>query len=174
MIALTGKTLAQTLQGAGLSLTVVSGNALAVSPAERLTDELRSLIRANKSALIEFVQASSQAANDPAPVPILNPDLSCWPGGPAWNTAEIERFTARLLRFAGKGLQMSLAEQFANKLVLRDREWDDRRACLECFHCSGSGPWRCGNWRAAGALEPTLPRTLVDVLQRCEGFEPWA
>jgi hypothetical protein len=60
--------------------------------------------------------------------------------------------------------------------VIRDRDTDDRRSCLECRHLSGYGPtsWRCGNWQAAGiAIRPRdtqLPADLVLQLQRCDGF----
>lgn len=94
------------------------------------------------------------------------------------NTVEIDAFTARLARFTDKGMSLSDAEALADKLVVRDREGDDRRLCLECVHLSGFGPtsWRCGNWQAAGiAIRPhdtQLPTDLALHLQRCDGFMP--
>ena len=94
------------------------------------------------------------------------------------NTVEIDAFTARLARFTAKGMSLSDAEALADKLVVRDREGDDRRLCLECVHLSGFGPtsWRCGNWQAAGIAirshDTQLPADLVLQLQRCGGFTP--
>ncbi len=92
------------------------------------------------------------------------------------NGTEIDLFTARLYRFTDKGLTVTEGEAMADKLVLRDREQDDRRICLECKHFGGHGAasWRCGNWKAAGiAMQPNdtqLPAGLVLQLQRCDGF----
>ena len=114
----------------------------------------------------------SGAANDPAP----DPDQWCWPNSPAMNTAEIETFTARLLRFTSKGLPVPGSEALADKLVNRDREQDDRVICLECMHLGGYGvgSWRCGNWQTAGiairSSDAQLPSDLVVKLQRCGGF----
>ena len=101
-------------------------------------------------------------------------DLDCWawPYSDAMNTDEIDTFTARLTCFAGKGLSVVDAERLADKLVIRDRESDDRRLCLECTHMHRGG--RCGNWQRAGvaitAWDPRLPAELVQRLQRCDGF----
>jgi len=117
----------------------------------------------------------SGAANDPAP----DPDQWCWPNSPAMNTAEIETFTARLLRCTAKGLPVPDSEALADKLVNRDREQDDRVICLECMNLGGygAGSWRCINWQAAGIsvslLHASLPGDLVMQLQRCAGFTPY-
>ena len=93
------------------------------------------------------------------------------------NTGEIDSFEARLARFADKGLMLDDAEKLADKLVIRDRESDDGRLCLECLHLAGHGAssWRCANWRLAGvaarARDAALPRDLVQILQRCDGFK---
>lgn len=51
-----------------------------------------------------------------------------------------------------------------------DREFDDRRACLECAYLAGNQTaWRCLNWRKAHTA-PQLPGALVTLLQRCDGF----
>ena len=105
-------------------------------------------------------------------------DADCWPHSTAMNGAEIDLFTTRLHRFTEKGLTVTDGEVLADKLVLRDREADDRRFCLECRHLSGYGQtkWRCGNWQAAHiATHPRdtqLPTDLVLQLQRCNGFTP--
>lgn len=108
--------------------------------------------------------------------PGLDPDACCWPYSTAMNGAEIDLLTARLNRFTDKGLTVMKGEALADKLVVRDREADDRQSCLECRYLSGYGQssWRCGNWKAAGianrSLDAQLPADLVLQLQRCNGF----
>ena len=105
-----------------------------------------------------------------------DPERWCWPHSSAMNGAEIDTFAARLHQFTDKGLARNEGEALADKLVVRDREQDDRRVCLECKHFGGhgAGSWRCGNWQAAGiALRPRdaqLSADLVVQLQRCDGF----
>lgn len=107
-----------------------------------------------------------EAANDHA----LDFDRWCWPHSSAMNTAEIDRFRARVLRFAGKGLLLADAETLADKLMIRDREEDDRRLCLECANLSGL---RCSAWQRAGIDGPSISGDLVTTLQRCQGYAPW-
>jgi hypothetical protein len=113
---------------------------------------------------------------DPATAVIADPDRWCWPHSSAMNGTEIDTFLARLQRFTGKGLARSDAEALADKLVLRDRESDDRRVCMECKNFSGygAGSWRCGNWQAARiatrSRDAQLPADLMVQLQRCDGF----
>ena len=105
-----------------------------------------------------------------------DPDRWCWPQSSAMNGAEIDTFAVRLHRFTDKGLARNDGEALADKLLLRDREQDDRRVCLECRHFAGHGArsWRCGNWQAAGVAlrsrDAQLPADLVVQLQRCDGF----
>lgn len=69
-------------------------------------------------------------------------DRWAWPHSTAMAGAEIDRFTARLVRFTDKGLTLDDGEALADKLVTRDREADDRRLCLECTHLAAySGAW---------------------------------
>ena len=111
-------------------------------------------------------------------LPGSDPDAHCWPHSNAMNGAEIDLFTARLHRFTNKGLTVTEGEALADKLVMRDREADDRRFCLECRHLSGYGQssWRCGNWQVAGiairSRDAQLPADLVLQLQRCDGVAP--
>ena len=111
-------------------------------------------------------------------LPGSDPDAHCWPHSTAMNGAEIDLLTARLHRFTDKGLTIADGESLADKLVVRDREADDRRFCMECRHLSGVGQtsWRCGNWQAAGVAirsrDSLLPADLVLQLQRCDGFTP--
>jgi hypothetical protein len=119
------------------------------------------------------VKSEAPAANDCPPsaiAPVTDPDRWCWPHSVAWNSKEIDTFTARLARFTDKGVSYDEAERLADALVIRDREGDDRRLCLECPHLQGFGRWRCGNWQAADVARQGLARDLVLMLQRCGGF----
>lgn len=119
-------------------------------------------------------RADLPAANDPA----ADPDRWAWPHSEAMTGAEIDTFTARLVRFTDRGLGLDDAEALADKLVTRDRESDDRRLCLECFHLSGQSgkAWDCRNWQRAGvassARDAQLSAAAVFQLQRCDGFTP--
>ena len=55
----------ESLREAGLSLSLASNSGISVTPASRLTDDLRTLIRDNKPFLLDWLTA----ANDPAPEP---------------------------------------------------------------------------------------------------------
>jgi hypothetical protein len=107
---------------------------------------------------------------------IDDPDRWCWPHSMAMSGTEIDTFTARLHKFTDKGLPRAGVEMLADKLVIRDREQDERRVCLECKHFAGhgAGSWRCDNWQAAGVTirlhDALLPADLVVQLQRCDGF----
>ena len=103
-------------------------------------------------------------------------DRWCWPHPSAMNGSEIDTFTERLHQFTDKGLARNDGEALADKLVLRDREKDDRRTCLECRYLAGHGSvsWSCSNWQAAGIAirshDAQLPADFVVQLQRCHGF----
>lgn len=120
------------------------------------------------SALTEKTGVDPIAANDPAP----DPDRWAWPHSTAINGAEIDTFTARLALFTEKGLSLAEAEALADTLVIRDRDADDRRLCLECANVRhGGGMWGCGQWRVAKLGAGGLPADLVRVLQRCDAFK---
>ncbi len=110
-------------------------------------------------------------------LPRKDPAFDCRSNSPSLHCTEMDLFTARLHRLAEKGLTRADSEALANRLVIRDRETDDRRYCLECRFLSGYGhtSWRCGNWHVAGvAIRPRdtqLPADLVLQLQRCDGFQ---
>ena len=113
-----------------------------------------------------------QAANDPAPEVPADPDRWCWPHSDAMNTGEIDAFTMRLGNLTRRGLLESESEKLADKLVLRDRESDDRRLCLECVHLAGrAGSMRCAQWQRAGLGAAGIPVGLHLVLQRCDSFK---
>jgi len=108
-------------------------------------------------APMQKIGATGAAAND-ATKDAENPDRWAWPHSDAMNGAEIDSFTARLVRFTDRGLDLAHAEALADTLTLRDRESDERRHCLECARLNTSG--QCGQRRA-----------VLDVLQRCHVFK---
>lgn len=123
-------------------------------------------------ASFQKIKGIKAAEND---TPTADPDRWCWPHSSAMNTGEIELFNRRAALFVRRGAEEDQAERLADALVQRDREDDDRHACLECRHLQGNAPWRCGNWHAAGvAVHPGdtgLARDLATTMQRCPGFE---
>ncbi len=140
-------------------------------PATFATDKSQAPVKVARLATVAVANAPDQAANDFA----RDPDRWCWPHGSAMNTAEIDTFMGRLARFSDKGLTLADAEPLADRLVIRDREQDDRQLCLECIHLQGGiGRWRCGNAVAAGvglgAGDGQIPNDLALQQQRCDGF----
>ena len=102
-----------------------------------------------------------------------DPDRWCWPHSDAMTTAEIDRFADRLAQFSAKGLTLADADALADTLTRRDRDGDDRRACLECAHLSGwAGRRQCRGLPHAGMGGPMAAAGQVAVLQRCNGFAP--
>ena len=86
---------------------------------------------------------------------------------PRFKTRQEEvRFTQRMNLFFGR----VDAKELAQRLMIRDREQDDRRLCLECRHFK---PHRleCNNFEWAGFTQPKLGSNWVSQLQRCLGFE---
>ncbi|NMM08712.1 MAG: hypothetical protein HHJ16_00335 [Polaromonas sp.] len=166
--------IAQTgLSGTAKTDETVAMRLLAVSavPTEAVSathERLSSVLAVPSPAVLEKHDSSIAVTKDP--------DRWCWPQSSAMNGAEIDTFTARLHQFTDKGLARNDGESLADKLVLRDRESDDRRVCLECQHFAGHGPgsWRCCNWQTAGVAlrsrDAQLPAVLVVQLQRCDGF----
>jgi len=162
-------------------VSLAPGGGLAVSPGSRLTPDLRELVKANKSALVNWLQAANDptssvsamaaAANDPTEP--LDPDRWCWPYSEAMTGREIEVFTERATAFNRRGMPSVEAEALAYKLVNRDRDGDDRRLCLECANLSrAGGAMRCSEWQLAGMGAAGIPAGLVMQLQRCDGFRP--
>lgn len=116
---------------------------------------------------VDFSQA---AANDTISTPAADPNIYCWPHSEAMNGQEVDIFAARTERFINRGVSNDDAERLADKLVVRDREGDERRLCLECSHLQGTGRWRCGNWQAGDVASNRLACDLVLMLQRCPGY----
>ena len=68
-------TLPETLglcESAGLVMQLTPRNGISVSPAKRLTPDLRDLIRQHRAGLVEFLAAQA-APTDPAPEPVPAP-----------------------------------------------------------------------------------------------------
>ena len=86
---------------------------------------------------------------------------------PRFKTRQEEaRFTQRMNLFFGR----VDAKELAQRLMIRDREQDDRRLCLECRHFRPH--WlECNNFEWAGFTQPKLGSNWVSQLQRCLGFE---
>jgi hypothetical protein len=118
---------------------------------------------------IEKFDDLNAAANGPIP----DPDRWCWPNSPAMNGREIGIFSIRLEHLRSLGVDLDTAEKLADRLVIRDRELDDRIVCFECCHLRNG--WRCMNWRNAGAWvhhsNSKLQSDFVHQLQRCPGFK---
>lgn len=149
--------LLQHLREAGFTVASADGGGIRVAPSASLTDAHRQAIRDHRAELLSLL----------APPP--DPDRWCWPHSEAMNGAELEQFAKRAQQFTRRGIPAEAAEAMADRLVIRDREHDDRRTCLEC---TTYRPGRCGNHRRAGLQAPDLGRDLATLLQRCPGFQP--
>lgn len=108
---------------------------------------------------------------------LADPDNACWPYSQAMSIKEIGLFIFRLEQFTRKGVSLADAEMLADRLVQRDRDWDDRHLCMECLHLQGDvSRWRCANAHAArmavGVANAPLPGGLTQQLQHCPGFTP--
>ena len=156
----------KTVETAALRLLTVS--AAATEAVSAKPERLSTVLAVPSHTVLEKHDSSIAVIEDP--------DRWCWPHSSAMNGVEIDTFTARLHKFTDKGLVRNDGEALADKLVLRDRDQDDRRVCLECKHLAGhgAGSWHCGNWQAAGialySRDARLPADLVVQLQRCDGF----
>lgn len=153
-----------------VALRLLAVSAVATEAVSAKPEQLSSVLAVPSPAVLEKNDSSIAVTEDP--------DRWCWPHSSAMNGAEVDTFAARLHKFTDKGLARNDGETLAEKLVLRDRDQDDRRVCLECKHFAAHGAtsWRCGNWQAAGVAirsrDAQLPADLVVQLQRCDGFAP--
>lgn len=162
--------LIQWLRRDGFALSLLPSGGLAVQPASKLTDEHRRAIRQHRDAL---VLALTDGANLKEPEgEAHDPDRHSWPHTTAMNSREIDSLTERVHLFTRHGLDQTQAEGLADGLVIRDRDGDDRRLCLECQHLRDYGTSRaCNQWRAAGLGAAGIPADMVLMLQRCDGFK---
>jgi len=104
---------------------------------------------------------------------IEDSDRWCWPYSSAMNGREIDIFLIRLEHFRSLGVGLNSAENLADRLVIRDRDLDDRVMCVECKYLHGL---ICRNWNKADiaikAEGANLPSSFTVLLQRCDGFKP--
>ena len=89
-----------------------------------------------------------------------------------WSDVQVARYCKRVALFVRRGWDRARAEQWAERLALRDAERDGRRLCIECAHLQQDGSCFAA---AQGWLPHASRRTqpVTDVLARCECFE-WA
>lgn len=162
--------LLQLLREAGLTLTLTPAGGLHVAPRAALTDDHREAIRAELDALKQAL-AIEAAPAAPMPgsggvVPMTESELqACHAGG--WDSTEIEVFLLREDRFHRRG--RADAEDLAERLVLRDRQRDDRRLCLECVELRADGLCQAA---ARGELPYSATRVqpVPTILHRCSKF----
>ena len=88
---------------------------------------------------------------------------------PPWTDAEITRFTKRVALFKRRHQSEDQAERIAERLVLRDRELDRRRLCIECANLTQGKACFVADKAPAHALSP-IKLPLTTILQRCTGF----
>lgn len=104
-------------------------------------------------------------------MPKAQADASCWPDSVAANSREIYTMQQRLALLAARGMEPQEAELLADRLMARDRDGDDRRLCMECFHLvAGASRNFCSNSRQAQLPMQTLAKGWPLLLQRCPGF----
>lgn len=89
----------------------------------------------------------------------------------AWSEPELKRFEARVGLFLRRGWDEPRAEQWADRLVQRDAEGDDRHLCIECSNLRRDGTcFGAAQGWVHGASRRLNP--VTDVLARCEAFKP--
>src|SRR4051794_3927855 len=112
--------LLQQLTAAGLRLSV-NADKIIVAPRDKLTENLREIIRAHRSELLQELSRSGPSGN---PLMTRGQAEDCHAG--VWDDAEIAAYTGRVLRFVRRGIATDSADNIAERLTLRDREHDDR------------------------------------------------
>jgi hypothetical protein len=151
------------LAGAGLSVRA-DGERLVIRPASKLTDELRAALVAAKPELLALL------TGPPRPYRLTKAQGDAAHAEPR-DDAACARFVARVALFMRRRINVTDADDLAERLHLRDVQGDDRGMCLECERLDMRG--RC---QAAAAGEVLgVDRRLEPVptiLLRCEAFEP--
>jgi hypothetical protein len=147
------------LAEAGLTVRA-DGHRLIVMPASRLTAPLRDLIRSHKAELLACAERSALVVKtERSGNPLMTAEQADRCHSPCWSDGEIGAFATCVLVFIRRGIQPTDADDLAERLVLRDRDQDDRHSCAECRH--GRSP-RCPD----GSPLP------AGVLHRCGGYAP--
>ncbi len=151
------------LKMSGFSMSLTSDDRLQISPATKLSDDDRSLIVANKTGLIDWLK---KAANESSMVaPLVN--QRGHQGAFNWSDSEIESFNRRVVQFQNQSIDLPKAEAIAETLLVRDRDTDDRRMCVECLSLA---KFNCTTPKAAGLTTRDV-RPIRFMLQRCDGFK---
>lgn len=83
--------------------------------------------------------------------------------------AEIQRHTKRQALFVRRGQSPADAYGLAEKALMRDADWDDRRMCIECAHLQKDGA--CFAARQGWLPGPRHLTPEKTILQRCHRFE---
>lgn len=149
------------LRDAGLTLSL-NGDHIIVAPRAKLTASMRQSITAHRPELISALATGRRSAN---PLMSVAQADRCHEG--SWCDAEIDNFIARRDRLLEAGLAVDDADRLAERLVLRDRETDDRAVCAA----------ECCNYRAGvcaahvAAMAPRQLGELAIMLQRCPAFQ---
>ena len=88
-----------------------------------------------------------------------------------WTHDEASTFVRRRAALLRRGLSEVDAEDLAERLHLRDLNFDDRRLCLECRNLEGlaSCGWVCQSAFIAG-VPLVVPTDFVMQFQRCPAF----
>jgi len=157
--------LIQHLRSRGVTLTPRSDGNLSVRPAGVLTDDEREQIKAHKQELIAYLRQQHQpapiewtararahfgtAAEPTSPRALKLPESVRALLG--LDDGEITRMVGYATQARRHGLNVDDTEEIADRLTLRDRQYDDRHMCIECRALELSG--RCAAARA-GRLSP--------------------
>jgi len=120
---------------------LAGGDGIRVAPARALTNEHRQAIRAHRAELLALLHSAGAPSASPTRSH-QQADRCC---RPTWSEPEIASFSARVLLFVRRGIDPTAAPDIGERLVLRDRDSDDRRLCAECVRRSGTMP--CGSRR---------------------------
>ena len=160
--------LLQQVRAAGFRLEVADGRLL-ITPASKLTDELRAELRQAKPELLQLLSLPlATYPRRPYALTVAEADRA---HADCRDDAVVAQFVARVSLFIRRGVDASEADDLAERLVLRDREGDDRALCLEC---SRYRPRNCTAYRAAGLQSHEVGHDLAARLQRCLAFRPIA
>lgn len=158
--------LLQHLRGAGLTITA-DGDRLTVTPRERLTDDMRESIRANKAALLQELAVPSPRPCPPSESYERIPEVGANDDDP-WAGQELDPQDLAHARLIGMGLDDPKATELAEWMTQRPEHGDDRIVCYECKH------FRVGRQRCGNHIQAEMPKELgIDLAtkpQRCPGF----
>lgn len=154
------------LHSAGVTVTA-DGDRLVIRPASKLTDDMRAALRAAKAELLAELGARQAPSAAPLRRFRLVPANADRCHSPAWDDTEIATFVARHTRLLALGFSDGDADDLAERLVLRDRDGDTRRLCVECCNFRGG---LCRQPKLAGVSAEVGQMAFVS--QRCSAFGP--